>query len=376
MLNWIRCLLGEENVTDPNWDKTQLICANPEEYRKQYPQYYEGKPDLLKRATEAPDAPVRMIIQPPKLDMSVVTGGATDKKFKKFEFRPQTWDQFVGQKEAVALAQDMAEQFKIGMKAHMILSALPGHGKTSYIQLFSNSIGAHLIYRIGNAVTIETLPSILQEINNSLIPCVFFIDEIDTMDKAMIKMMNPVVESFELEGQHITPFVFACATINKTVLAKNNPDFLDRLKYEINFTRYEVEELVKIIKQVHDQIYNDKPIPAEAYTALALNSKLNPRIAISLMEHYIVRPNIEHVLKTRGIIKDGLTTTDIKILEYLATCPKPVGANAIALKCTLSQQEYEKQYEPFLFEFGYLNRLPSRVITAHGREFLATLKDK
>jgi Holliday junction resolvasome RuvABC ATP-dependent DNA helicase subunit len=233
----------------------------------------------------------------------------------------------------------------------------------------------NFIQRIGNTVTIESLPEILNEINKSEKSSLFFIDEIDGMESVMIKMLNPIIESFQISGRKIKPFLFASATINKNILVKNNPDTLDRIKHAINFTRYTIDELMQIAEQVHQQLYKEETISQDVLKALAENCKLNPRTIINLLENYIVCPDVKKVLKVSGIVKDGLTWSDVKVLNFLNECPKPVGSNVIAMKCALSQREYEYEIEPSLFEFGFLNRTPSRVITTKGKEFLQSIKE-
>ena len=80
------------------------------------------------------------------------------------------------------------------------------------------------------------------------------------------------------------------------------------------------------------------------------------------------------VLNNCNIIKDGLTKVDIKILNALNTATRAMGCNALAQRVGLSQKEYVTEYEPFLVEFGYINRVPSRVITEKGKLFLQEIK--
>ena len=47
-----------------------------------------------------------------------------------------------------------------------------------------------------------------------------------------------------------------------------------------------------------------------------------------------------------------------------------MGANCLAQSCGLAEQEYLREYEPFLLEYGYIQRTPSRSITEKGLEFL------
>jgi len=51
-----------------------------------------------------------------------------------------------------------------------------------------------------------------------------------------------------------------------------------------------------------------------------------------------------------------------------------MGSNAIATRCGLPEPEYLRDYEPFLYEFVYINRTPSRVITEKGIKLLKELK--
>lgn len=352
--NWFTELMGEHEFPDKTHDFT--VRWNKGFMNR----------ELIEKK-ENPD-PMQVIIQPQKLDLSKIGGGTAE--VKKFEFRPQTWEQFIGQANAKARVPVIIEFFKQGMPSHIALTGLQGHGKTSYIELLAKTMDAHFIQRIGNTVTIETIPDIINEINGSTKPCVFFIDEIDTMATEMIKLLNPVVESFQISGKKINPFIFACATINQDRISEKNPDFLNRLQHKIDFVRYTVEELMKIAEQVHQQLYKDKIITTEQLHTLAENCKYNPRNIINLLRYLVVDGNIDHVLEINEIVKDGLTLTDIKILEYLASSKKALGSNAIAIKCGMRQRRYEIEWEPFLFEFGYLNRTPSRMITDKGREFL------
>lgn len=375
--NWFQKFLGTGKHSIPEWDETQLWASDIEAYKRKHPKWFPPYvPDLIHHNQESySNDPMRVIVEPATLNMALINGVAIPQT-KKFEFRPQTWEQFIGQTQAKQRVSTITAQLKRGMRAHIIMSALKGHGKTSYIELLAKTLDANLIQRMGNAVTIDVIPELINEINKSEKLSLLFIDEIDAMDKTMIKMFNSIVESFQISGKHIKPFLFACATINKNVLVKNNPDFLDRLQHHINFTRYSIEELTQIITQVYQNLYKEENISKEQLTQLALNCKYNPRTAINLLEFFIVDQNVSHVLQTCGIIKDGLTFIDVKILQFLASQSKPVGSNVIAMKASMSQREYETEWEGFLFEFGYINRLPSRMITEKGKEFLKSISNQ
>ena len=357
--------------SSPVWDKSEELIAC------QTQRLMEGKlfnKEYYKTVNNRTNEdPMRMIIEPATLKTGAINSFTTVKEIKSFEFRPTKWEQFIGQEQAKERAKTIIAQFKRGMRSHVFLSAIKGHGKTSYIELLAKSLEANFIQRIGNTVTVDSLPSIINEINKTEKPSLFFIDEIDTADKEIIKLLNPVIESFQISGKKIRPFLFACATINKFILFKNNPDFLDRIQHHITFNRYSVEELTQIVKQYYEQLYKEENLSDDNLKLLAQNCKFNPRTVINLLETFIVDRDINHVFKTCCIVKDGLTITDIKILKFLNSCVKPVGENALAMKCGMSINEYRNEWEPFLYEFGYINRLPSRVITEKGKEFLQSI---
>lgn len=295
--------------------------------------------------------------------------------FKKFEFRPQVFSQFIGQEEAKNKAQTIIKRIKSGMKGHFFVNGIKGHGKSTYVKLIAKELDAYLIERIGKQIDEKNLIDIVNEINTSTKDNVmFFLDEIDSTDPKVIKVLNPIIESFEIAGKRIKPFIFACATINKHILIKNNPDTLDRIGTHIKFSRYNSDEIVKIITQYKEQLYSSKQISKKVYNIISINCKYNPRTAISLLEDYVVEGDIDYVLKNSKIIKDGLTETDIKILNALKNSGKRTGANALAQRAGLSEKEYTTEYEPFLCEYEYIERTPTRCITEKGRKILETIQ--
>ena len=295
----------------------------------------------------------------------------TGNDYKEFEFRPQKWEEFIGQKNAKDRARTIIKQAERGIKSHLILSAIRGHGKSSYIQLLAKSLNAHLIEYVGRMINEINLINIINEINTSQERYVIlFIDELDTIDPKVIKILNPIIESFKIGNKKIKPFIFAGATINKHILLQNNPDTLDRIPHHIKFKRYSTEEISQIIIQYKNKLYPEIILPEKVTKTISENCKFNPRTAIALLDCYIIENNIEKVLKNSDIIINGLTYTDIKILKVLNESPKALGANALALRCGISQKEYITEFEPFLYEFNYINRIPSRIITEKGIETL------
>jgi Holliday junction resolvasome RuvABC ATP-dependent DNA helicase subunit len=330
------------------------------------------KDAIIKRVWKS-EAPTAITIKEDNIDITRLveyTGEAP----KKFEFRPQTFDQFIGQAEAKERAKTIIKKIKLGLRSHFLVDGIKGHGKTTYVKLIQAELGGKLIQHIGSQVTPDNIIDILNDINASQEKYViWFVDEFDTMPPKTIKILNPVLEEFMLAGKHLKPFVFAGATINKHSLIKHNPDTLDRIPFSVKFQKYNTEELIQILIQYHSQLYSHIFVHLTDLTMIAQNCKFNPRTSIGLLEEYVVERNVEKVLKNNNIIKDGLTKTDIKILEILSKV-KRMGANAIASKIGMGEKEYLVEFEPFLCEYGYINRVPNRIIAEKGLEVLKQIK--
>ncbi len=296
-------------------------------------------------------------------------------EIEKFEFRPQTWEQFIGQKEGKNRAKTIMKKANRKIRCHFLVDGIKGHGKTTFVELLAKSLGAKLIQRVGKQVDEDELLNIINEINTSKEKyIIFFLDELETTDWRVIKILNPIIEQFKIAGKRIKPFIFAGATINKHILIKNNPDTLDRIPTHIKFARYNAKEIGTIVKQYYQQLYPNEKVSQEVIDIISKNCKFNPRTSIALLEEFIVEQDIEKVLSNSKIIKDGLNEIDIDILRVLNSSTRAMGANSLAMRVKLSQKEYITEFEPFLVEYGYINRVPSRVITDKGKKLLEGLK--
>jgi len=321
------------------------------------------------------DEPQKMIIKEAQINVDNIIEYEGE-GIKSFEFRPQTWEQFIGQEDAKERAKTILRKARKKMKCHFLVDGIKGHGKTTFIELVAKSLNAHIIERIGKQIDEENIVDIINEINQSAEEYVMlFVDEIDTMDWKVVKILNPIIESFKINNKKIKPFIFTGATISKHILIKNNPDTLDRIPTHIKFTRYNEKEIAKILTQYKQQMYSGELVTKKVVEIISKNCKFNPRTSIALLEEYIVEKNMDKVLKNCRIIYEGLTKTDIKILKILEKATRPMGANAVALRAGLSQSEYIREFEPYLYEFGYINRTPSRVLSDKGKQILEEINE-
>jgi len=298
-------------------------------------------------------------------------------EYKVFTWYPENFEQFIGQENAKEQAKTIMKKMRKGIKCHIILSAIQGHGKSTYVRLLAKTMGAKLIERVGKEIDEDTIVDVVNEINTSKEKfIVFFLDEIDTTDWKVLKLLNPVLQDFKISGKRVKPFCFCSATINKDQLLKTVPDLLDRIPHAIQFKRYTVEEMRTILNQYKAQLYPNENVSNEVIETISNSCKFNPRLGLGLLEDFIVTKDIQKTLKDRRIVYKGLTEIDIKILEILSKAERAMGSNALSMRTGINVQQYLREYEPFLCEFDYLARIPSRVITEKGHQLLKELKDE
>lgn len=294
-------------------------------------------------------------------------------KKKATVYRPTSFNDFIGQNAAKAKGMLAIERIKKGIKTHLFLSAIQGHGKTTFVRLFQLELNKHmqteLIEINGKTLTIEKIMEVMEYINSVSHYIVFFVDEIDACESEILKLMNPILEDFKYDGIEIKPFTFACATINAYKLHKESQDTLDRISAHITLDRYNSVEIETILSNYKKNIYSDFSTESKNIKTLSENCKYTPRLGIDMLEDLVACGCVSETLKANDIIANGLTKQDLKVLSVLSTANK-MGANAIAQKIGMSEANYVCSVEPFLVEFGYINRVPMRQITTKGLDFL------
>ena len=152
------------------------------------------------------------------------------KSIASYEYQPETWEHFIGQEKAKERAQEIIDGVvKQNIFSHILVDGIKGHGKTTFVELITKSLGAKLIERIGNQIDNRNLQDIINEINTSPEKIIIlFIDEIETMDWRVLKTLNPIIQYFKIANIPIKPFICAGATINKHMLIDKVPDTVDR----------------------------------------------------------------------------------------------------------------------------------------------------
>jgi len=295
--------------------------------------------------------------------------------FRKYRFKPESFEEFQGQQEAINTAQTIQKRVQRKLyPTNIICYGGYGLGKTLYVEVLAKTLNAKLIKYIGSEIDKNSLPELIYEINSSTEEVVIlFLDEIDTTDWKVLKELNVVVESFQYKNNAVKPFIFCGASINRGRIAKRNPDFLNRFQFSILFKPYTINELCSILDQYAQEMFPYEEISQEIVHRIALNSKSNLRFSLTMLENFVCEKDLDYILKNNQIVYKGITQKDVEILLCLYNSVKPIGINLISSHCNIGEDDYMYEYESYLLGCNLIQRSPRRSITPKGIDLLIKL---
>jgi len=330
-----------------------------QEERKLYPERFKDEKN----------SPTEITIKPEILDTSALEESNNDKD----DFRPSSFDEYVGQEDAKQRILSYINGCKKFNEIfpHTFLSAPAGCGKT----VFANILATILNKTFVKCGAVELKSE--QQLVDKIVECnggVLFIDEFHKISNKIGTFMLPILEERLIAGKKIKPFTCIVATTHKGNLSEDLSALVQRF-LPIELEHYIEEDLIKILKQFHNKTYNKININSNIFEEIANNSKYTPRIAIRLLREYAYIENLEIVKQNNKIIKGGLTKTDIKILKYL-DLHKGVGKNSLAKYLNVQPKTYEFEIEPYLILKDFIIVSSRRKITDKGKEFLKCLNLK
>lgn len=309
-------------------------------------------------------------------------------------FRPNNFDQFIGQKHITQQIAIMIESAKKREKPldHILFSGPPGLGKTSLSMLIGKSLGEEIKFHFVSAPALEKKADLASVLVGLSPKDILFLDEIHHLPKQIEEVLYSAMEDFKMDivlGQQthnpkvmkieLSPFTLIGAT---TMAAKIARPLRDRFIAHFTLDYYNNEELSSIIHQYFS--HQSIPVSKNGIDSIALCARGTPRIALKLcarirdyflVENYqeLDQNNIRNILEKLGLHPNGLDFRDIKFLSALSkqNVNGPVGLNVLAMSLGEEKQTIEEVIEPFLISIGFLQRTPKgRILTQMAQHYI------
>ncbi len=321
---------------------------------------------------------------PPPIDPSPAGGEET----LDATLRPRTFDRFVGQRRVVdnLLLAIRAARARGEPLDHILLSGLPGLGKTTLAAIVAHAMGAQIHESSGPAIV---RPADLVGILSSLqANDILFIDEIHRLPRPVEEVLYTAMEDFVVDvvldqgpaARSLRITIPRFTLIGATTREGNlSAPFRARFGLQEKMDLYPGDELAEILGRSATAL-GVTLAPASA-RFIADRARGTPRIANRFLRR--VRDlaqdrygNVidDHVaaegLTLLGVDDQGLCALDRRILATLERHGGgPVGLKTIAVAVGEEERTIEEVYEPFLIRMGLLARTPQgRCLTAAYRE--------
>jgi Holliday junction DNA helicase RuvB len=300
----------------------------------------------------------------------------------KFEdsLRPDSFDEFIGQRKAVANLQVAIKAARKRKEAldHVLFSGLPGLGKTTLARLIAYEMKAQLHTTMGPIL--KRPGDLVGTLTKMEEGDVLFIDECHRMLPDVEEFLYSAMEDFQIsismesgiQGRTINlplkKFTLVGATTREGLLSE---PFRARFGILEKLEWYPSADLVKILHRSARILKTD--IDGESAGLLAQRARGTPRVANRYLRRVrdlaevksatmITRPIALEALGMLGVDEAGLEDMDRKILKALVTNTGPVGLKTLAVAVGEEEGTIEEVYEPYLIQNNFLVR------TSRGRK--------
>jgi Holliday junction DNA helicase RuvB len=300
--------------------------------------------------------------------------------------RPRTFEGFVGQRRVVdnlRVAAAAARQRKEPLD-HVLLSGLPGLGKTTLAGILAREMGVEIRPTSGPALAkAAELVGVLTNLREGDL---LFVDEVHRLSPVVEEYLYSAMEEFAIDividtgpaarSVRVTlqPFTLVGATTREGLLSG---PFRSRFGITEKLDPYPAEDLREIV--VRSAAMLGVPVDPAAADLLAERSRGTPRLANRFLKRVrdlaqltsgnrITRAVAEDAMARLGVDGNGLSNVDRTLLQGLARAGGgPVGLKTVALLVGEEQDTVEDVIEPFLVQQGYLDRTPrGRRLTDRG----------
>lgn len=294
------------------------------------------------------------------------------KTMKQTDFRPQLFDQIVGQNDTKEILRlKIAASKKTGVSlVHILFLGFSGVGKTTFANAVANEMGVNFHQIM--ATRIKSFADFYNIIKNIEENDIVFIDEIHALAPKIQEHLYGVMEDFTytIEDKNLNRqvirrlprFTLIGATTHSGEL---NPPLLSRFQYKATLQPYSVDDLTTMIITAGERIY-DITIPHEVANKLAQLSRRTARIAYNLLRSLMdiaeartpgkVTPDMLTLRLTGEMLKyeqiDPVIGLDYASRKYLVALIRengPLGSRTISNYINEQESTVTAMIEPFLF---------------------------
>lgn len=321
----------------------------------------------------------------------LVTSKRAEEDQAELALRPQTLDDFIGQKQVrenlkifIAAAKARGEALD-----HVLFHGPPGLGKTTLAQIVAREMGVG--FRATSGPVIQKAGDLAAQLTNLQPHDVLFIDEIHRLNPAIEEVLYPAMEDFQLdlmigEGPaarsvriELPPFTLVGATTRSGLMTR---PLRERFGIPLRMVFYEPAELETIVQRAARVL--KMTLAGDGGAEIAKRSRGTPRVANRLLRrvrdfasvggHGGVSAKVADEALTRlEIDGHGLDSMDRRFLACIAQNygGGPVGVETLAAALSEQRDVIEDVIEPYLMQLGLLMRTPrGRLLSESGYRHL------
>jgi Holliday junction DNA helicase RuvB len=319
-------------------------------------------------------------------DQRLVTPKRAEEDAAELALRPQTLDDFIGQKQVrenlkifIAAAKGRGEALD-----HVLLHGPPGLGKTTMAQIVAREMGVG--FRATSGPVIQKAGDLAAQLTNLQPHDVLFIDEIHRLNPAIEEVLYPAMEDFQLdlmigEGPaarsvriELPPFTLVGATTRSGLMTR---PLRERFGIPLRMIFYTPAELETIVQRAARVL--KMPLAPDGSAEIAKRSRGTPRVANRLLRRVRdfaavagdagVDARVADAALTRLEVDGrGLDAMDRRYLACIAENygGGPVGAETLAAALAEQRDVIEDVIEPYLMQLGLLMRTPRGRLLSEG----------